>query len=216
MQAWDQLSPEEKKLYARFEEVYAGYLSYADYEVARLINHLKLLHILNNTLIFVMIGDNGASKEGTLNGDVDRPLFSSGLPPEENIQYNLARIGEIGTPQATQGNYPLGWAQAMDTPFKDWKLDADAEGGSHNPLIVYWPKGIRDKGGIRTQYAHVIDVLPTTLDLAGVKDPAAIKGVKQIPIEGTSFAYSLNDARAPSRHTVQYYYSVCGTTEVVP
>ena len=206
VQAWDQLSPEEKKLYARFEEVYAGYLSYTDYEVARLIGHLKLLHILNNTLIFVMIGDNGASKEGTLNGDVDRPLFSSGLPPEENIKYNLARIGEIGTPQATQGNYPLGWAQAMDTPFKDWKQDADAEGGSHNPLIVYWPKGIEDKGGIRAQYAHVIDVLPTTLDLAGVKAPAAIKGVKQIPIEGNSFAYSINDARAPSRHNVQYYY----------
>lgn len=207
IKAWDQLTPEEKRLYARFMEVYAGYLTYTDFEIGRLINHLKEIHQLNNTLIYVMIGDNGASKEGTLNGTVDQALLSKKpLSYDENINYNLNKIGEIGTPHATNGNYPLGWAQAANTPFKFWKQDANSEGGTHNPLIVVWPKGIKDKGGIRTQYSHVIDILPTTLDLVGIKAPEEIKGIKQQPIEGTSLAYSIDDANAPSRHTVQYYY----------
>jgi Arylsulfatase A and related enzymes len=206
IKAWDQLSPDEKKLYERFMEVYAGYLTYTDFEVARLVNHLKEIGQLDNTLIFVMIGDNGASKEGTLNGDIDRSLQSKPLTEQENIQYNLNKIGEIGTPEATQGNYPLGWAQAADTPFKYWKEDANSEGGTHNPLIVFWPKGIKDKGEVRTQYGHVIDILPTTLDLVGIKTPEEVDGTKQQPFEGTSLAYSIDDAKAPSRHTVQYYY----------
>lgn len=207
IKAWDQLTPEEKKLYARFMEVYAGYLTYTDFEVGRLVNHLKEIHQLDNTLIYVMIGDNGASKEGTLNGTVDQALLSrKPLSYDENINYNLNKIGEIGTSAATNGNYPLGWAQAANTPFKFWKQDANSEGGTHNPLIVFWPKSIKDKGGIRTQYGHVIDVLPTTLDLVGIKAPDEIKEVKQQPIEGISMAYSINDANAPSRHTLQYYY----------
>jgi arylsulfatase len=133
-------------------------------------------------------------------------LWSKQLTEQENINYNLNKIGEIGTPAATEGNYPLGWAQAADTPFKYWKQDANSEGGTHNPLIVYWPKGIKDKGGIRTQYSHVIDLLPTTLDLVGIKAPEEIRGIKQQPIEGTSLAYSIDDANAPNRHTLQYYY----------
>ena len=206
IKAWNQLSPEEKKLYARFMEVYAGYLAYTDFEVGRLVNHLKEIHQLDNTLIFVIIGDNGASKEGTLNGNIDQGFAQRPLSEKENIEYNLKKIGEIGTPAATNGNYPLGWAQAANTPFKFWKEDANSEGGTHNPLIVFWPKGIKDKGGIRTQYGHVIDVLPTTLDLLGVKAPDEIRDVKQQPIEGISLAYSIADAKAPSRHTLQYYY----------
>jgi arylsulfatase len=207
IKAWDQLSPDEKKLYARFMEIYAGYLTYTDYEVGRLINHLKEINQLDNTLVFIMLGDNGASKEGTLNGDIDRPLWrAKPLTEQENIDYNLNKIGEIGTPAATEGNYPLGWAQAANTPFKFWKQDANSEGGTHNPLIVYWPKGIKDKGGIRTQYSHVIDVLPTTLDLVGLKAPEEIKEIKQQPIEGTSLVYSIDDAKATTRHTLQYYY----------
>jgi arylsulfatase len=172
-----------------------------------LINHLKEINQLDDTLVFVMIGDNGASKEGTLNGDIDRDVWSSKpLTEQENINYNLSKIGEIGTPDATEGNYPLGWAQAANTPFKFWKQDANSEGGTHNPLIVFWPKGIKDKGGIRTQYSHVIDILPTTLDLVGIKAPEQIREIKQQPIEGTSLAYSIDDANAPSRHTLQYYY----------
>jgi arylsulfatase A-like enzyme len=203
---WDQLSPDEKKLYARFMEVYAGYLAYTDFEVGRVINHLKEIHQLDNTLVFVIIGDNGASKEGTLNGVVDQGFAQKPASEQENINHNLNKIGEIGTSAATNGNYPLGWAQAANTPFKFWKEDANSEGGTHNPLIVFWPKGIKDKGGIRTQYGHVIDVFPTTLDLLGLKAPEEIRDVKQQPIEGTSLAYSLEDAKAPSRHTVQYYY----------
>jgi arylsulfatase A-like enzyme len=207
IRAWDSLSPDEKKLYARFMEVYAGYLTYTDFVVGRLINHLKEIHQLDNTLVFVMIGDNGASKEGTLNGDVDRTLWTGKpLTEKQNIDYNLNKIGEIGTPAATEGNYPLGWAQAANTPFRFWKEDANSEGGTHNPLIVYYPKGIKEPGGIRTQYGHVIDILPTTLDLVGIKAPDQIRGIQQQPIEGTSLAYSINDADAPNRHTLQYYY----------
>jgi arylsulfatase len=206
IKAWDQLPENEKKLYARFMEVYAGYLTYTDFEVGRLINHLKEINQLDNTLVFIMIGDNGASKEGTLNGDIDRPLLSKNLTEKENITYNLNKVGEIGTSAATEGNYPLGWAQAANTPFKYWKQDANSEGGTHNPLIVFYPKGIKDKGGIRTQYSHVIDILPTTLDLTGVKASEQIKGIKQNAIEGTSLAYSIDDAKAASRHTLQYYY----------
>jgi arylsulfatase A-like enzyme len=206
IKAWEQVSADEQKLYARFMEVYAGYLTYTDYEVGRLIDHLKEINQLDNTLVFVMIGDNGASKEGTLNGDVDRSFCDKNLTEEELISYNLNKIGEIGTPSATQGNYPLGWAQAANTPFKFWKQDANSEGGTRNPLIVFWPKGIKGKGGIRNQYSHVIDNLPTTLDLVGIKAPGQIRGIQQQPIEGTSLAYSIDDANAPSRHTLQYYY----------
>src|ERR1700677_2076562 len=166
IEAWDQLSPDEKKLYARFMEIYAGYLTYTDYEVGRLINHLKEINQLDNTLMFVMLGDNGASKEGTLNGDIDRPLWTSKpLTEQENINYNLNKIGEIGTPDAVQGNYPLGWAQAANTPFKFWKQDANSEGGTRNGLIIVYPNHIKDKGLIRNQYPHVIDILPSTLEL---------------------------------------------------
>ena len=149
IKAWESLSPEEKKLYARFMEVYAGYLTYTDFEIGRLVNHLKEIGQLDNTLIFISIGDNGASKEGTLNGTIDQSLLAKPVSEQKNIEYNLNKIGEIGTPSSTNGNYPLGWAQAADTPFKYWKQDANSEGGTHNPLIVYWPKGIKEKGGIR-------------------------------------------------------------------
>jgi arylsulfatase len=186
--------------------VYAGYLTYTDFEIGRLVNHLKETGQLDNTLIFISIGDNGASKEGTLDGTVDQSLLARPASEQADIDYNLNKIGEIGTPNATNGNYPLGWAQACDTPFKFWKQDANSEGGTHNPLIVFWPKGIKEKGGIRTQYSHVIDLLPTTLDLVGIKAPEEIRGIKQQPIEGFSFADSINDANAPWHHTVQYYY----------
>jgi len=206
IKAWNTLSADEKRLYARFMEVYAGYLTYADHQVGRLIQYLKSSKQLDNTLVFVIIGDNGASKEGSLNGDIDRQILLKQHSEQENIQYNLAKIGEIGTPEGTQTNYPLGWAQAANTPFKYWKQDANAEGGTRNPLIVYAPKIIKDPGSIRTQYGHVIDVLPTTLELIGLNVPEYIRGIKQDTLQGTSLAYSLNDPAAASRHRLQYYY----------
>lgn len=206
IKAWDKLSADEKRLYARFMEVYAAYLTYTDNEVGRVINHLKEIKQLDNTLVFVVIGDNGGSKEGTLNGDVDRSLFANSLNEEENIKYNLSKIDKIGTPEGVEANYPLGWAQAVNTPFKYWKQDANSEGGTRNPLIVFYPKGIKDKGGIRNQYGYVIDLLPTTLEYIGIKAPEQIRGIKQDAIQGTSLVYSFDNAKAPSRHTTQYYY----------
>jgi arylsulfatase len=206
IKAWDTLPPEERKLYARFMEIYAGYLTYTDHEVGLLINHLKQIKQYDNTMFVVMIGDNGASKEGTLNGDIDRSLFAKPLSEKDNVKHNLDKINEIGTGNATEGNYPLGWAQAANTPFRFWKSDANSEGGTRNPMILLYPKRIKQGGEIRTQYGHVIDILPTTLEVLGLKVPDSIRGIHQLPIEGTSLAYSIDDARAPSQHRTQYYY----------
>ncbi|HTC00654.1 MAG TPA: sulfatase-like hydrolase/transferase [Ferruginibacter sp.] len=206
VKAWNTLSPDQKKLYARFMEVYAGYLTYTDYEVGRVINYLKQINQLDNTLIFVVIGDNGASKEGTSNGDINRQIFGKGLTDEQAVKENLASIGEIGTPEGKQTNYPVGWAQAANTPFKYWKGDANSEGGTRNPLIVYYPKAIKDKGAIRTQYGHVIDLFPTTLEFVGIKPAQSIRNIQQDTLQGTSLVYSFDNAKAPSKHTEQYYY----------
>jgi arylsulfatase A-like enzyme len=206
IQAWNSLTADQKKLFARFMEVYAGYLTYTDFQIGRLINHLKENNLLDNTLIFVIIGDNGASKEGTFEGTIEPRKNSARKKTEADyLKTNLEDIDSIGTAAAAT-NYPLGWAQAANTPFREWKQDADAEGGTHNPLIAFYPKGIKDKGGIRSQYGYVIDLLPTTLELAGLKTPKYIRGIAQDSIQGTSLAYSFDDGRASSRHLVQHYY----------
>jgi len=204
VKAWASLTPTERKVYARFMEVYAGYLTYTDFEISRLINHLKKTNQLDNTLIFTIIGDNGASKEGKDGGTLISDKMTGNLQ-KEDAETLLKQYDLIGTP-TTSPNYPLGWAQAANTPFRFWKSDANSEGGTRNPLILFYPNGIKEKGGIRTQYGHVIDVLPTTLELLGIKAPEYIKGIKQDTIQGTSLAYSINDAKAASRHTTQYYY----------
>lgn len=203
--AWDSLSADQKKLFARFMEVYAGYLTYTDYQIGRVINYLRENGLLNNTLVYVIQGDNGGSKEGTTEGTIEpRTNPSRTTPKDQYLKNNLEDIDSIGTANATT-NYPLGWAQAVNAPFKEWKQDADAEGGTHNPLIIFYPNLIK-KGSIRTQYGHVIDILPTTLELTGIKAPEYIKSVKQDSIQGTSLAYSVNDANAASKHKIQYYY----------
>ncbi|HEY4324630.1 MAG TPA: arylsulfatase [Mucilaginibacter sp.] len=206
IEAWKALPDSVKKMYARFMEVYAGYLTYTDHEVGRLINYMKTNGQLDNTLVILIIGDNGAAKEGSLNGAIDRLVIQKSVTEEDNIRYNLARTGEIGTPKGSQTNYPLGWAQAADVPFKYWKQDANAEGATRNPMIVYYPKGIKNPGGMRTQYGHVIDILPTTLECVGIKPTEYIRGIKQDTLQGTSLLYSFNDPNASSRHRIQYYY----------
>ncbi|MBB3221904.1 arylsulfatase [Pseudoduganella umbonata] len=202
VKAWDGLSADEKRLYVRYFETFAGFLSYTDAEIGRLVEHLKKTGQFDDTIIAVVIGDNGASKEGSEHGTTNG--LGVVLYPEADIGRELANIDRIGTAYAN-ANYPLGWAQASNAPFKRWKQDANSEGGTRNPMILSYPKGIRDKGGIRNQYAHVIDVLPTTLELARQRAPARIGGVKQDAFEGTSLAYSVADAKAPSRHVTQYY-----------
>lgn len=206
VKAWNSLSADEKKLFARFFEVYAGYLTYTDYQIGRLVNYLRENNLEQNTVIYVIIGDNGASKEGTVDGVIKPGLNKVTQASEaEYLKTNLTFIDSIGTAGAST-NYPIGWAQAANTPFKDWKQDAHSEGGTHNPLIVYYPKGIQQKGGIREQYGHVIDILPTTLELVGIQQPKYIRSVKQDSVQGTSLVYSINDAQAKSRHLIQHYY----------
>ena len=200
LKSWNTLSADEKKVFARFMEVYAGFLSYTDYEIGRVVNYLKENNLLDNTAIFVLIGDNGASKEGTYTGTTGTAEKSKG----EDISFLLSQLDKFGT-EYTSENYPLGWSQAANTPFRYWKSDANSEGGTHNPLIVHYPKGIKEKGGLRTQYSHVIDILPTTIELAGVKVPEQINGYPQRPIQGTSLVYSINEANAATRHPQQYY-----------
>jgi arylsulfatase A-like enzyme len=200
LKAWDSLSPDEKKVFARFFEVYAGFLSYTDHEIGRIVDYLAQIGELDNTAIFVIIGDNGGSKEGTYTGTTGTVATSKG----HDASFLVSQYDKLGT-ELTNQNYPLGWSQATNTPFRYWKSDVNAEGATHNPLIVHYPKGIKEKGGIRTQYGHVIDILPTTVEVAGVKIPDVINGYNQVSIHGTSLAYSLNDGNATARHTQQYY-----------
>lgn len=208
VQPWKDLTPEEQRLFARFMEVYAGFLEHADAQIGRLVSYLEESGQLENTAIFVVVGDNGGSKEGTEYGQVKSfPLWTStGITREQHRQSVLTAYDQIGGKEvSTSANYPLGWAQAANTPFRQWKSDANAEGGTHNPLIVHYPTRIRSPGGVRTQFGYLTDLFPTTLELAGLKAPEALRGIQQNPLHGTSLAYTIDDAKAPERHTQQYF-----------
>jgi arylsulfatase len=198
--AWDALSADEQRLYARYMEAFAGFLSHADHHLGRLLAFLEETGDLERTLVLVL-SDNGASSEGGPTGSVNdaRPWNLAPRPLDEA----LARIDEIGGPRC-HNNYPWGWTVAGNTPFKRWKREVH-EGGVADPLIVHWPAGIRARGEIRRQYVHAVDVLPTVLEVIGVAPPAAIDGIAQRPIEGASFAASFGDAAAPSPRETQYY-----------
>jgi arylsulfatase len=205
---WDSLSAVEKKVFARFMEAYAGFLTHTDYEVGRLINYLKNINQLNNTLVVLIIGDNGASKEGGLTGHaigineyIDGSLFTQKY--EARIQEIEKLYDDIGSSK-TGPNYPNGWAQAANTPFRYLKQDANSEGGTRNPLILFYPNGIKERG-IRTQYSHINSVTPTAIDIAHLTLPAVINGYKQEPLEGISLAYTLTNAQAAGQHHVQYF-----------
>ncbi|HEY0299568.1 MAG TPA: arylsulfatase [Arachidicoccus sp.] len=200
IQAWDSLTPEAKKLYAKHMEVYAAQMTQADYELSRVIKYLKEIGQLDNTLIFAIVGDNGSSHSvpnGTFNGAVNS------LPKKEQIEEALKHLDEFGT-QTSDLDAPSGWTQATNTPFRLWKADANSEGGTHNPLIVFWPDKIKE-AGIRNQYGHVIDLAPTIVDLTGISVPKMINGYTQKSFEGTSLAYTIKDSSADDRHTIQYY-----------
>ncbi len=208
---WDSLSADEKRLFIRHIEVYAGYLAHLDHEIGRLVQYLKSIDQLDNSLIFLSIGDNGSARAGGVNG---RSNFGTGAKntQTDDIKRDLDNIDLIGTDKSNV-LYPIGWAQATNTPFRYFKAEANGEGGTHNPLIVFWPDHIKEKGGIRHQYTHVIDILPTTLELTGAKAVGTINGIKQDSLEGTSFAASLNNQNAVNQHNVQYY-EISGTRSV--
>jgi arylsulfatase len=200
VQDWNTLSADEKKLYARMMEVFAGFLTHTDYHYGRLFNFLKTIGEWENTLI-MFISDNGASSEGGPTGSVNENKFFNNIP--DLLEENLKKIDELGGPK-TYNHYAWGWTFAGNTPFRRWKRET-YRGGISDPFIIHWPKGIQAKGEVRMQYAHAIDMVPTVLEALGIEAPASVRGVTQSPIEGHSFAHALNNAKAPTRHITQYF-----------
>ena len=192
-------------------EVYAAFYSYTDYEIGRFINYLDHIDQLDNTFIVLVLGDNGASKAGGLTGAAD---IDNQLKGEAKIDALLKVHSDPLLDESANNDYPIGWAMACNTPFRYWKTDANTEGGTRNPMILSYPKVITARGEVRQQYGHVIDVLPTTLELINGNVPPVINGYKQEAIEGTSLAYAVGDKNAASRHTVQYY-EIAGARSIV-
>jgi arylsulfatase len=200
VQDWTKLSADERKLYARMMEVFAGFLEHTDHHIGRLLDFLKEIGEFDNTLI-MLISDNGASAEGGPTGSVNENKFFNFVP--DSLEQNLAAIDDIGGPKYFN-HYPWGWTHAGNTPFRRWKRET-YRGGISDPFIVHWTKGIKAKGQVRSQYAHAIDMVPTVLEAIGTTPPTAIRGVTQSPIEGVSFAHTFDDAKADSHHVVQYF-----------
>jgi arylsulfatase A-like enzyme len=200
VQEWDSLTADEKKLYARMMEVFAGFLTHTDDQYGRLFNFLKSIGEWENTLV-MFISDNGASAEGGPHGSINENKFFNNVP--DSLEENLRLIDQLGGPN-TFNHYPWGWAFAGNTPFRRWKRET-YRGGVSDPFLVHWPKGIAAKGEIRTQYAHAIDMVPTVLEALDIEPPATIKGVTQSPIEGVSFAHVFDQPKAESHHHTQYF-----------
>ncbi|MGY4768194.1 arylsulfatase [Kribbella sp. CWNU-51] len=206
--AWDDMPAGLKPVLARQMEVFAGFLEHADHHVGRLIDVLAEMEVLDDTLVYVIVGDNGASGEGTLNGTFNEMISLNGAAALETTEFMAARIDKFGTPEA-YNHYAVGWAHAMDTPYQWTKQVASHWGGTRNGTIVHWPGGIEARGEVRDQFHHVIDVAPTILEVAGLPVPLAVNGVQQRPLEGVSMAYSFGDAAAAERHETQYFEIFC-------
>ena len=202
---WADLDDAERKVAARFMEVYAGFATHADVQVGRLIDALDELGVLDDTLVFYLLGDNGASGEGGPGGTLHEHLVGHGLA--DDTAEMAARLGEFGGP-ATYPLYPVGWALAMNTPYQWTKQVASHYGGTRDGMVVHWPREVRGSGEVRHQWHHVIDVLPTILEAAGLPHPTTVGGVDQQHIEGTSLAYTFADPVAPDRRTTQYFEMV--------
>jgi len=202
--AWDAMPEKLKPILRRQMEIFAGFLEHTDHHIGRLIDALRKLEILHDTLIYYIIGDNGASAEGSLNGCFNEMGYMNGMPQVETPEFLMSKLDEFGGPKA-YNHYAVGWAHALDTPYQWTKQVASHWGGTRNGTIVHWPKGIKAKGEIRNQFHHVIDVAPTLLEVAGLPAPSFVNGIEQAPHEGVSMAYSFTDARAADRHETQYF-----------
>ena len=202
--AWDDLPEDFKPVLRREAEVYAGFLEYTDYHVGKILDRLEKLEIMDDTLIYYIVGDNGASAEGGLNGCYNEMSYFNGIEQLETAEYLTARIDKLGGPES-YNHYAVGWAHAMNTPYQWTKQVASHWGGTRNGTIIHWPSTIKAKGEIRSQFTHVIDVAPTILEAAGLPEPVSVNGVAQDPIEGSSIMYSFNDAEATEVHDVQYF-----------
>lgn len=202
---WDELDPPARRVATRFMETYAGFAEHADHHVGRLVDRLQHLGVLDDTLVLYLLGDNGASGEGGPEGTIREHLVGHGFA--DDVQAMAAMVDRIGD-ATTYGMYPAGWALAMNTPYQWTKQVASHLGGTRDGLVVHWPAGIEAHGEVRHQFHHVIDVLPTILDAAGLPVPESVAGVAQQPVEGTSMRYSFDDADAPDRRTTQYFEMV--------
>ena len=205
---WDSLSEDEQALFRRMAEVYAGFMAHADDQIGRLLDYLEATGQRENTLVLV-VSDNGASGEGGPNGSVNEMKFANGIP--DSMEENLAMLDELGGTR-TYNHYPNGWAMAFNTPFKMWKR-YEFNGGTSDPCIISWPKGIGAGGEIRTQYHHAINLVPTILDVAGVEPPEVIGGHVQSDFDGVSMRYSFEDASTPSTRP-QQFYSMLGSRAI--
>ena len=202
--AWDDMPEELKPVLARQMEVYAGFLEHTDHHVGRIIDAIEDLGVLENTIVYYIIGDNGASAEGTMNGAFNEMANFNGMAALETPEYMVGKMDELGSP-TSYNHYSVGWAHAMCTPFQWTKQVASHWGGTRNGTIVHWPSGIEESGGLRSQFTHVIDLAPTVLEAAGLPEPTVVNGVMQSPMEGTSMLYTFNEAAAPERHDLQYF-----------
>ena len=199
---WDGLSSDAKKVYARLMENYTGYLEYTDAQIGRVVDAVAASGEMDNTIILYIVGDNGASAEGGLEGTVNGIASLNGI--QLGLPGLLAKFDQIGGPE-TEPHIPVGWALAANTPFQWTKQIASHLGGTRNPMVISWPSRITDKGGLRPQFHHIIDIAPTILEAAGIPEPQVVNGVAQKPIEGVSMVYTFASAAAGDRRTVQYF-----------
>jgi arylsulfatase A-like enzyme len=206
--AWDDMPEQLKPVLRRQMEVYAGFLEFTDHHVGRLLDALEDLGVLENTLVYYIIGDNGASAEGTLNGTYNEMINFNGAAALETPEFMMERLDDFGGPDS-YNHYAVGWAHAMCAPYQWTKQVASHWGGTRNGTIVSWPAGIKARGEIRSQFAHVIDVAPTVLEAAGIPEPTFVNGVQQEPYEGVSMRYAFDDGGADERHTTQYFEMFC-------
>jgi len=202
--AWDSVPEDMKPVLRRQMEVYAGFMEYTDYHIGRVIDGLKKLGVYEDTLIYYIIGDNGASAEGGVNGCFNEMSYFNMLELYETPEYLTERLDKLGGPES-YNHFSAAWALAMNTPYQWTKQVASHWGGTRNGTIVSWPNGIKAKNELRMQFSHVIDVAPTILEAAGIPQPVSVDGIQQDPIEGTSMLYSFNDEQAPERHETQYF-----------
>ncbi len=206
--AWSDITEDMKPVLIRQMELYAAFLEHTDYCIGQVVESIENLGELDNTLIWIITGDNGASGEGTINGTWNESLTMTGMTDIETPGFLRERLSTFGTPQSYP-QYSLGWAHAMDTPYQWTKRVASHWGGTRNGLIVHWPEGIRSRGELRQQFHHVIDVAPTFLEVANLPQPLIVNGIQQQAIEGTSMVYTFNDPDAPDRHETQYFEILC-------
>ena len=206
--AWDDVDDALKPVLARQMEVYAGFLEHTDHHVGRVLDALEDLGILEDTLVYYIVGDNGASAEGTLNGTFNELMTLNGAAALETTEFMVSHIDGFGTP-AAYNHYAVGWAHAMDTPYQWTKQVASHWGGTRNGTIVHWPNGIKAKGEIRRQFHHVIDIAATVLEAAGLPEPTSVHGIPQTPLEGVSMVYAFDEPSAAERRTTQYFEMFC-------